>query len=641
MTASGNWTDDLFDLARTCALGVDESIRSAHAADAIEATQTETLDPPPVIDARWDVGAEYEVLGVLGRGGMGEVHLARQRLMNRKVAIKRLKPDEQSPAFHAALLREGVITSRLEHPNIVPVHALGVDADGRPVIVMKRVEGKAWSKLDIRHSKPDGMVWSNDPIVRHLEVFLEVCRAVAFAHAQGYAHRDIKPDNVMVGDFGEVYLLDWGAAVELGTPAFGHAKRGAVALPLGTPSFMAPEMIVGDGVIDAATDVYLLGATLHRMLTGQARHQGADLATVLRAAIESEPHAYPPEVPEELAHICNRATARDKSARFSSAMALHDAVVTYTRHKGSLDLTAEAERLAGEAEALAGSTERGALTEQRRVFVECRFAFTRALSEWRENERARRGLARAVETMIETELRHDNLDAAEALADEAALRSPRVAEGLSRARAERAHQKQALHSLRDLAYQHDADVARGPRALLAALFVVCCLLTVAGALAVRTMENAHLVALCVTVPFILAMAGGSWLGRQRLLANVATRRIMSMLAICIAIVTLHRVYGFLFQPSLPVMLADDLLIIAAVVACIAIGVDRLYFVPVAMWLVGSAVMHVYRGDPAHVFAPSMILGTLSFSWLTWLRDRRGKLPLTEGEGERQEPRDVR
>jgi serine/threonine-protein kinase len=221
-------------------------------------------------------GPDLLVLDTLGEGGMGRVLLARQRSLARDVAVKVLKPETADADGALSLLREAVVMGGVEHPNIVPVHALGRDDRGHPVLVMKRIEGTSWRALldDDAHPTWTALLAAHgDRVSAHLEVLMRVADAAHFAHARGVIHRDIKPENVMVGAFGEVYLVDWGIAIRVGrTQPDGD---GAFRIR-GTPAYMAPEMIGGDPTrLDARTDVYLLGATLHEVLTRTPRHRGA------------------------------------------------------------------------------------------------------------------------------------------------------------------------------------------------------------------------------------------------------------------------------------------------------------------------------------------------------------------------------
>ena len=186
-------------------------------------------------------GTRYQLVSVLGRGGMGVVYLARDTVLDREVALKIV----ERPSDDA---NEARILARLEHPGIVPVHDFGELPDGRLFYAMKRVRG---DRLD-RWMAP------GRDLAERLGVFLRVCEAVAFAHAQGVVHRDLKPENVMVGEFGEVLVLDWGVA----TTSAATADRPFQIV--GTTQYMAPEQARG-GAIDHRADVFALGAMLESM----------------------------------------------------------------------------------------------------------------------------------------------------------------------------------------------------------------------------------------------------------------------------------------------------------------------------------------------------------------------------------------
>lgn len=247
-------------------------------------------------------GGRYQAGELLGEGGMGMVYRARDRILGREVALKVLRPEVALPGVAERLAREAGILARLEHPGIVPVHDAGELADGRVFYVMKLVRGERLDRFAA--ARPLGEV---------LRVFLRVCEAVGFAHAQGVIHRDLKPANIMVGDFGEVLVLDWGIAKVAGRAA---AERGFARLPpagagtasvsappdpataagtvLGTPGFMAPEQAQGAvDQVDARSDVFSLGAVLK--------------------AIAGAP------LPRPLGSVITRATAPDREQRYPSA----------------------------------------------------------------------------------------------------------------------------------------------------------------------------------------------------------------------------------------------------------------------------------------------------------------------------------
>ena len=278
--------------------------------------------------------ADLKMIGLLGQGGMGRVDLAIQRVFDRTVAVKRVRPDQLGTGESAALIREARITGSLEHPNIVPAYALGRSDDG-PMLVMKRVQGVPWSTL-IYHD--DHTAWRDhhgDRLGRHLEILMQVCNGIELAHRRGVVHRDLKPDNIMVGDLGEVYVLDWGVAAHLEDPPNYNIA--------GTPSYMAHEMLNGSFNLSARTDVYLLGGLLHEVLVHAPRHPGTALLDVLVLVFESAPFAYDGTVPRELAEICNRATAHNAADRFESALAFRAALAQFLEHRGSLDLCTQGE----------------------------------------------------------------------------------------------------------------------------------------------------------------------------------------------------------------------------------------------------------------------------------------------------------
>ncbi len=233
-------------------------------------------------------GTRYEVLSVLGRGGMGIVYLARDTALDREVALKvvdRAATDRGTNAgteavTSRALGGEARILARLEHPGIVPVHDFGELPDGRAYYAMKRVRGE---RLDKWLTPERG-------IGDRLAVLLRVCEAVGFAHARGVVHCDLKPENVMVGEFGEVLVLDWGIAQS--------ATRNPQSAVAGTPPFMSPEQLRGDAVLDHRVDIYALGVMLD-MIGGTA----PPVAAIARKATSADPRSRYQDVPSLAADV--------------------------------------------------------------------------------------------------------------------------------------------------------------------------------------------------------------------------------------------------------------------------------------------------------------------------------------------------
>jgi serine/threonine protein kinase len=268
-------------------------------------------------------GFRYDVRERLGEGGMGVVYLARDRELGRDVALKVLRAPEPSADETARLLREARILATLEHPGIVPVHDAGVLPDGRVFYVMKHVRGQRLDAFAAEKRARD----SRREIHEILRVFRQVCEAVAFAHDAGVLHRDLKPQNVMLGAFGEVLVLDWGVAKMRGegAPSSPAARPSAATGPdtdtgtaMGTPGYMAPEQqAAGRFPIDERVDVYGLGGILEFLLTGNhpdSQPAGSD-------AWDSIAHP--------LRAICERARAADPAMRYRSAKDLSADIANY------------------------------------------------------------------------------------------------------------------------------------------------------------------------------------------------------------------------------------------------------------------------------------------------------------------------
>ncbi len=608
--SSSGLSDSVRELARTLQLDADATIRGNQ---AMAYALHDTLPRLSISGGASNGGGDLELLEMLGEGGMGQVRLARQRALDRDVALKMLGPKVDARAD--LLIQEGVITGRLEHPNIVPVHMLGRDEQDRPVLVMKRIEGVPWSALDVGDSAVDGP----DPLTRHLEVFVEVCNAVAFAHDRGYVHRDIKPSNVMIGRFGEVYLLDWGISAPIGVGAFDHVEGDGPGMPLGTPLYMAPEMCRTNGVIDARTDVYLLGATLHRILTGTMRHAGDDVVTVLMNAAQSKPYDYRGEIPDELAAMLNKATARRPEDRHRSALELRDAATAYLRHRSSIDLAREAEVLLARMEKLAGDDDPAAV---RRAFTECRFAFMLALKDWPDNERAREGLMRCLAAMGDVELSLGQLDAAQALLDEMATPDAALQARLDAARSERAIEQEQVASLRRLAREMDPSVAMWPRIALLVLFTLLVggTITYFAGIAPDTVNTPE-VGLWVMVPFAVCYLGAAIAFRQQLFKTLLNRRLMILIAIALAAMTINRALAMVARPPFEYMLGVDLFLIAALSAAAGVTMQPGYYLPALIWTAGFAGLVLMPERPMLPYGLSQIAGLIAWGMLSYKRKR--------------------
>ncbi len=324
-----------------------------------------TSRPPASLD--FTNGApNYIIERIIGRGGMGEVYSAIQTCLGRSVAVKKAIPTSTS-ADAWEFQREARVAAALEHPNILPVHDLGVDTDGRPLLAMKLIKGQPWDKIIEKERKDRAY---SEFLSRQLKVLVDVCQAVAFANDSGFVHRDIKPSQVMVGEFGEVLLTDWGLAVYVGddearlTPKeltdLSFHTRASASSPSGTPALMAPEQTQSDASgIGPWTDVFLLGGTLYFLLTGTYPYEGANVHGVFKSAVEGNveaPSDRSPDVviPSGLEQVCLKALSKDPRERYNTAVefltAIEEFMTGAAAKKESSALFLSAERLFSEME---------------------------------------------------------------------------------------------------------------------------------------------------------------------------------------------------------------------------------------------------------------------------------------------------
>jgi serine/threonine protein kinase len=313
----------------------------------------------------------YALEGTLGAGGMGVVRVCTDRRFGRQVALKTMLPGtaDSDPDAVARFLREAHIQGQLEHPAIVPVHDVGRAPDGNVYFTMKRIRGETLDAIVARLRAGDRATARRYTRRKLLTAFSTVCMAVHLAHLRGVVHRDLKPANLIFGDFGEVYVLDWGIARVTGeTSPDGSAAAvgstdalGAPATPptavgslLGTPGYMSPEQARGQPDVDARADVFALGATLYEILTSQPLVDKGTPAAMLAATIEGvDAHARrrapDAEVPPELEELCVRATALRAADRLEGAQALSDAIERFL--DGDRDLESRREHARAHAEA--------------------------------------------------------------------------------------------------------------------------------------------------------------------------------------------------------------------------------------------------------------------------------------------------
>ena len=293
----------------------------------------------------------YSDNGEVGRGGMGRVHRALDKSLLREVALKILRPElEGQERQIQRFMREAQITSQLDHPNIVPIHEVGRDDETGYYISMKLVHGQTLTEV-VEEAGEDRLL--PDRIVELLQIFIKVCEAVAFAHNRGVIHRDLKPSNIMVGEFGQVYVMDWGVARLLPSREDLSERAAAISSHLegsideqpgniiGTPRYMPPEQIQGlHEQVDDRSDIFSLGATLYHVLTGQPPYTAQSYYNTLLEALAGK--IRPPgevvggsRIPPGLEQITLKAMAFKPEDRYGSVVEFQKDIERFLR--GSWD----------------------------------------------------------------------------------------------------------------------------------------------------------------------------------------------------------------------------------------------------------------------------------------------------------------
>jgi len=382
---------------------------------------------------------DYDILTDLDEGGLGRIFEARQNALGREVVLKAIRSGME--ANHSRRFKaEAAVTAQLEHPNIIPVYDAGRDEGYGFFFAMKRVEGRTWreeiGRLDL---------------ARNIDILLKVCDAIGYAHQRGVVHRDLKPDNVMIGSFGEVVVMDWGLAL----PVCGNRRfSGLIDAPddgkaTGTPIYMAPEMAIPRvGEIGEATDIYLLGAILFELLVGKAPHDFGELEDDLAAAAENRIVPYDGE--DEYVKVALQAMAKRPTDRYPSVGAFQEALTGIHHHRDSIRLARNA----------ADRLQSALVDKDYERFVEVIFAYKQALDLWPGNANAADMLETARLCFAKAAMDNDNLDLARKQLD--AMRDPpgTMRNMLEERRTLREKQRTALRRLEEVEARHLHGQAR-------------------------------------------------------------------------------------------------------------------------------------------------------------------------------------
>ncbi len=369
---------------------------------------------------------DYELLKVLGEGGMGVVYAARQSAIARTVAVKMLKQaNGQTNEQREKFISEAVVTGELDHPNIVPIYDLGANDSGALFYSMKRVKGTPWNEA-VKGKSLD----------ENLHILLQVADAVAFAHANGVLHRDLKPENVMLGDFGEVLVMDWGLARI--SPEFPNADAVTQSDVMGgTPAYMAPEMATGPiEEVTVASDVYLLGAILYEIITGRPPHTGKTVMACLFSAAKNKIVAT--DHTGELMEVALEAMATKPADRYESVPLMQEAIRRYQSHSESVLLTDSAEK----------SLVTAQKADDYELFSRALYGFQEALTLWEGNDRASKSLSAAQVAYASSALTKSDFDLGISLLDSSNDEHRPVLKKLESGRRERDSRNRRLKMLK-------------------------------------------------------------------------------------------------------------------------------------------------------------------------------------------------
>ncbi len=477
-----------------------------------------------------ELSADLIPLKVLGEGGMGTVQLANQVSLDREVAVKTLREKQDDPGIVQTLMQEAYVTGYLEHPNIIPIYLVGRTPDEIPLIVMKRVEGISWRRHLLSQQEGE----SAPDLERDIKILIQVANAVRFAHSRGVIHQDIKTENVMIGNYDEVYLVDWGIAVYLDDDKPLLPGRRDPQSLCGTPGYMAPEMARQQvEEIDERTDVYLLGATLHDVLTGEPRHSGATLLELLYNASCSEPVDYDDDIPAELARIANKACHREKSERFASAGDFRDALRDYLEHRESIAISAAADKRRADLQVLLSSSD-PEVAAVHDAYGECHFGYLEALRIWPDNESAAAGLQQCLESMADYHIEHENLDAARSCILDLPEKRPDLTRRADELEDRLQGEQQDLQRLKKLEKDLDLRTSSAARSILVLIFgAIWTATSLYGALRYggEAVTNAgqlqsHMIAGFRNTAIVIV---GLFAFRKRIFANAANARLAYLL----------------------------------------------------------------------------------------------------------------
>lgn len=550
------------------------------------------IEPEPAAGDPVDGGI---ILGEpIGEGGMAVVRSGEQSSLRREVAVKALRPGLERG--RAGLLREAYVTGVLEHPNIVTIHDLVFDDQGHPMLVLTRIEGESW--YDVMADPSEILAREGcDEIEWNIRIAIKLSRALSFAHTRGFVHRDVKPSNVMIGTFGEVYLLDWGLACsfESGqTTAYAPNDDRA-----GTPAYMAPEQWdCATGEYGPWTDVYLLAASLWHSLGG---------APPWRRISEKgrESRADEVKIPSELRAILLKAMAPAPAERTKSAGALRQELEGYLRQRGSIQLVERAGELAAEAN---DARSDGDVDRAEYASVEAAVIYRAALTQWPGNSAAIRGELALTRARIDDALERSLPEVASRLL--ASLANPPAD---LRERVEKATEIAIEDASKVRALQHDSDrrVGMDMRVLV---IMVCGPLWVLGwGLAAWTESTALALGMCVVGSTGWGLS--LWALSDTLMPNRLNRMISMLCSICVGALTAIIAVGFVRGDSLTSLAPMQAVVMACSLMSAAVVFEKRLAIFALIWVLILPATLAWPSLGAWLFVAGSVAAAPGIVWV--------------------------
>ena len=482
---------------------------------------------------------------------MGIVTTGIQEYPKRYVAIKKILKD--SKTYHRMLLHEAQIMGQLEHPNIVPVHQICQDEDGGLMVVMKKVNGQT---LDAILKKCQGASIENK--IPMIEMLVQVCHALEYAHSQSIVHRDIKCENIMIGDFNEVLLMDWGLAFNMETTE--NAHHGVV----GTPSYMAPEMLTGSTKdVGVFTDVYLLGATLHHILMDTPRHNKKNVEEALRASILSAAYVYPSTIPHTFATITNKACSKEPDQRYQSVSEFRTSLDEALHHFEAIQITERARVLFTTLREMISS--QAPTLDIQHAFMKTRSLLEGAVEMWPGNTDGLALLQDVLECMV-----HHHLDNMEIpIARPLFLNLHNPSEPLRKRFNRKEREYVELSEAQAIAQEYNPLKSKhGRRTLIVSLVAsAVSLISFAGTYSYFVSSNVTTIRLIITGSIVFAASTtGVLLGRKTLLNNKLGQQMSRTLIITPGLALFNHVCGHLYAIDTNAIMTLDLCIMAVTYA---------------------------------------------------------------------------